>query len=83
MSTDQWNHTGPLAAGNFFDEKWQKVLSDPSSDKESARKTVLGRMRLPATNEKYDQARGGQAFPYFMPWLSGDNGTFLASFPLL
>src|SRR6202035_2828340 len=30
------------------------------------------------TNEKYDQARAGQAYPYFMPWLSGENGTFIA-----
>jgi hypothetical protein len=37
-------------------------------------------MRLPATNGKYDQARKGQAYPYFMPWLSGDNGTSFFEF---
>jgi hypothetical protein len=31
-------------------------------------------MRLPESNSKYDKARAGQAFPYFMPWLSGDGG---------
>jgi len=65
---------GPNAAGNFFDEDWQKDLSDSSSRSESIRKGVLGRMRLPTTNDKYDSARAGQAYPYFMPWLSGDNG---------
>ena len=25
---------------------------------------------------KYGQERDGQAFPYFMPWLSGDGGSY-------
>jgi hypothetical protein len=34
-------------------------------------------MRLPETeSKKYDQGRDGQAFPYFMPWLSGDGGSY-------
>jgi hypothetical protein len=37
-------------------------------------------MRLPMTNNKYDQARTGQAYPYFMPWLSGDNGASFVEF---
>ncbi|KAH9955556.1 ferritin-like-domain-containing protein [Russula dissimulans] len=65
---------GPNANGNFFDPQWQEWLSDPSKKREAIRKDVLGRIRLPTTNGKYDLARAGQAFPYFMPWLSGDNG---------
>ena len=35
------------------------------------------RIRLPDTDsKKYDQGREGQAFPYFMPWLSGDGGSY-------
>jgi hypothetical protein len=40
-------------------------------------------MRLPATNDKYISARAGQAYPYFMPWLSGDNGIPYPHSPLL
>ncbi|KAF9483975.1 hypothetical protein BDN70DRAFT_954169 [Pholiota conissans] len=65
---------GPNGPGNFYDPKWQEVLSDSSEDNKPQRKGILGRMRLPETNAKYDKARGGQAFPYFMPWLSGDGG---------
>ncbi|KAI9511269.1 hypothetical protein F5148DRAFT_374656 [Russula earlei] len=65
---------GPNANGNFFDPQWQEWLSDPRKEREAIRKGVLGRIRLPTTNGKYDRARAGQAFPYFMPWLSGDNG---------
>jgi len=65
---------GPNGPGNFFDKNWQKNLSDSSPESEPIRRGVLGRMRLPSTNKAYDQARAGQAFPYFMPWLSGDNG---------
>lgn len=36
-------------------------------------------MRLPVTNSKYDPARAGQAYPYFMPWLSGDGGSHFIS----
>jgi hypothetical protein len=32
-------------------------------------------MRLPDI-DKYKDARNGQAYPYFMPWLSGDGGLF-------
>jgi len=72
---------GPNGEGNFFDKRWQRDLSDPSPKSEPIRKAVLGRMRLPATNEKYDSARAGQAYPYFMPWLSGDNGRTTAGDP--
>jgi hypothetical protein len=66
---------GPNGPGNFFDDRWQKSLSDKTVfESDSIRKGVLGRMRLPSTNGKYDQARAGQAYPYFMPWLSGDGG---------
>jgi hypothetical protein len=78
---------GPNGPGNFFDEKWQNALSDSSSASEPIRRGVLGRIRLPSTNGKYDQARAGQAFSYFMPWLSGDNGIshslILAFLPLI
>ena len=51
------------------------------------RKGVLGRIRLPDTeSNKYAQGRDGQAYPYFMPWLSGDGGSysiFPPSIPLL
>jgi hypothetical protein len=64
-----------LGPGNFFDQKWQAALSNPKPDAEnqSIRQGVLGRMRLP-TDTKLTQARAGQAYPYFMPWLSGDGG---------
>lgn len=69
---------GPNAPGNFFDEKWQRDLSDKSAKSKPIRQGVLGRMRLPVTEDnKYDQARSGQAYPYFMPWLSGDGGTLV------
>ncbi|KAF8637314.1 hypothetical protein AX16_010842 [Volvariella volvacea WC 439] len=65
---------GPGGPGNFFDAKWVEVLKKTSDDVADIRQGVLGRMRLPFTNPKYDKARSGQAYPYFMPWLSGDNG---------
>ncbi|KIJ40737.1 hypothetical protein M422DRAFT_32162 [Sphaerobolus stellatus SS14] len=65
---------GPNGPGNFFDPKWQAALSIKSEDNDAIRKGILGRMRLPENNEKYKQARAGQAYPYFMPWLSGDGG---------
>jgi hypothetical protein len=71
---------GPNGPGNFFDEKWQRDLSDAGIKSQAIRQGVLGRMRLPTTNGKYDQARAGQAYPYFMPWLSGDNGVPYAKF---
>jgi hypothetical protein len=74
------HHVGPNGPGNFFDKKWQRDLSDSSDKTQAIRQGVLGRMRLPATNGKYDQARKGQAYPYFMPWLSGDNGTLSFEF---
>jgi len=69
------NFTGPNGPGNFFDEGWQDSLSDHRPKSEAIRRGVLGRMRLPETNSKYDSARAGQAYPYFMPWLSGDGGS--------
>ena len=69
-----FNCSGPNGPGNFFDQGWQDSLSDKSAENEAIRKGVLGRMRLPVTNSKYEQARSGQAYPYFMPWLSGDGG---------
>ncbi|KAF9002771.1 hypothetical protein BDQ17DRAFT_1242961 [Cyathus striatus] len=72
---------GPNGPGNFFDKDWQASLSDYSAANLAIRKGVLGRMRLPETNSKYDQARAGQAYPYFMPWLSGDNGRTTAGDP--
>jgi len=66
---------GPNAQGNFFDPGWQKSLSDNTLESEPIRRGVLGRMRLPISNSKYDQARAGQAYKYFMPWLSGDGGS--------
>lgn len=68
---------GPNGPGNFYDPKWQEALSDPSDKNKPQRKGILGRMRLPESNSKYDKARAGQAFPYFMPWLSGDGGKLL------
>jgi hypothetical protein len=54
-------------------------LSDKSVKNEAIRRGVLGRMRLPVleNDTKYDQARAGQAYPYFMPWLSGDGGSYI------
>jgi hypothetical protein len=50
---------------------------DKSPENDAIRKGVLGRIRLPETDKKkYDQGRDGQAFPYFMPWLSGDGGSY-------
>uniref|UniRef100_A0A8H8CET3 Iminophenyl-pyruvate dimer synthase domain-containing protein n=1 Tax=Psilocybe cubensis TaxID=181762 RepID=A0A8H8CET3_PSICU len=72
---------GPNSAGNFFDEGWQNSLSDKSKVHEAIRKGVIMRMRLPETNKKYDSARAGQAYPYFMPWLSGDGGRTTAGDP--
>jgi len=66
---------GPNSQGNFFDPGWQKSLSDNTLESEPIRRGVLGRMRLPISNSKYDQARAGQAYKYFMPWLSGDGGS--------
>ena|ERR1700733_3388791 len=74
--SDGGNHlAGFLGPGNFYDEKWQKALMDPCQDNNDIRKGVLGRMRLPY-NTQYTQARAGQAYPYFMPWLSGDESMF-------
>ena len=69
---------GPNGLGNFFDQGWQMSLSDNTTDpdNEAIRKGVLCRMRLPETDTKYDPARNGQAFKYFMPWLSGDGGSY-------
>jgi hypothetical protein len=68
---------GPNAHGNFFDKGWQDSLSNKSPENEPIRKAVLGRIRLPVTESgKYDQGRDGQAYPYFMPWLSGDGGSY-------
>lgn len=64
---------GFLGPGNFFNEKWQIALKDCGSANESIRRGVLGRMRLPVDTD-FTQARAGQAYPYFMPWLSGDGG---------
>ena len=56
-------NVGPNGPGNFFAPLWQKALSETSRKCEGIRKGVLGRMRLPTTNEKYDKARVGQAYP--------------------
>ncbi|KAF8637298.1 hypothetical protein AX16_010828 [Volvariella volvacea WC 439] len=74
---------GPSGPGNFFDEYWLKALKNNPKDPEHAhtRKEVLERMRLPWTNPKYDNARFGQVYPYFMPWLSGDGGRTVAGDP--
>ena len=66
--------TGPGGRGNFFESTWQAALSDPNAkDSYDTRHIVLGRLRLPDA-PKYEEAREGQGYPYFMPWLSGDNG---------
>ena len=69
---------GPNSSGNFFDKGWQDALSDASPENEAIRKGILSRMRLPETDsKKYGEGRDGQAVPYFMPWLSGDGGSYL------
>ncbi|KAJ7777889.1 ferritin-like-domain-containing protein [Mycena maculata] len=64
---------GPGRMGNFFDPEWQKKLQSTLPEHEATRKIILGRMRLPYVDET-EVARRGQAFKYFMPWLSGDGG---------
>lgn len=72
---------GIFGPGNFFDEGWQRTLQDPSEASEAIRRGVLMRMRLP-TDTEFTQARAGQAYTYFMPWLSGDGGTYQQLFRL-
>lgn len=74
-----YRNTGPNGPGHFFDPKWTNALSDPGVENKALRKGILGRIRLPATNDKYKEARAGQAYPYFMPLLSGDNGARMLS----
>lgn len=64
--------------GNFYDEGWQKDLSNNQKPSEHIRQGVLMRMRLPYDTE-FTQARAGQAYPYFMPSLAGDAGAYLFS----
>ncbi|KAJ6594995.1 hypothetical protein DFH09DRAFT_157863 [Mycena vulgaris] len=64
---------GPSRIGNFFDPEWQEKLQSRSPEHEATRKIIFGRMRLPEIDDT-EIARRGQAFKYFMPWLSGDGG---------
>lgn len=66
--------SGPGNLGNFFTTDWQTKLQSTDAENESTRKIIYGRLRLPDLPSTRSDRRG-QAFPYFMPWLSGGAGT--------
>ncbi|CAG8611768.1 13862_t:CDS:10 [Funneliformis mosseae] len=71
---------GIYKPGHFLNPDMEKRLKDNSEQEESLRKGILARIRIPkaiASAAEYN----GQAYDYFMPALSGNDGDVDASSP--
>eukprot|EP01125_Pyxidicula_operculata_P022784 TRINITY_DN9574_c0_g1_i1.p1 TRINITY_DN9574_c0_g1~~TRINITY_DN9574_c0_g1_i1.p1 ORF type:complete len:1028 (-),score=229.28 TRINITY_DN9574_c0_g1_i1:61-3144(-) len=85
VNNDAWDGHAPGKPGNFKDPRIRNKLKSPKEQDATYRKNVFWRLRVPEPlpikdspgfdelKVKYEQQRKGQAYPYFMPRIAGNN----------